>query len=204
MEHERLSVVLPFVNQQRELTHRVESMLYDLTELAREVQLVLVDDGSTDATPEIIDDLRCKYPQVTSVRLRKRIGASKAVEFALSEAGGDFIFLHESYEPLDIAALTQLWALRHDREIVVARASTRRKRVDVPLLDKLASWGKSLETHWKREAKSLEDKPLQKGLQMMRREAVEQIARVDAEQRNLEVSHLSQRRLVRQNASASR
>jgi hypothetical protein len=70
-------------------------------------------------------------------------------------------------------------------------------------LRKLAEWGKSLEEYWTRETKSLDDKPLQKGLQMMRREAVEKLARGDPQQSDLEVSHLSQRRLIRDRPAIS-
>ncbi len=204
MEQERLSVILPVANQQRDLVRRTEWLLYELSELCRSVQIVMVDDGSTDATAEILDQLRCTYPQIHSLRIARKVGATQAVEVGLSRADGEFIFLHESYDPLDLESLTQLWALRHDKELVVARASTRTKRIDQPLLTKLAHWGKSLEEHWKRETKSLDDKPLQKGLQMMRRDAVEQVARVDDGQKNLEVSHLSQRRVVRQNHRTTR
>jgi glycosyltransferase involved in cell wall biosynthesis len=199
VEQERLSVILPVANQQGDLTRRTEWLLEELSELCRSVQIVVVDDGSTDATAEILEQLSCTYPQIQSLRIPRRVGAAQAVDAGLAQADGDFIFLHESYDPLDIGSLTQLWALRHDKELVVARASTRTKRIDQPLLTKLAHWGKSLEEHWKRETKSLESKPLEKGLQMMRRDAVEQVARVDGEQKNLEVSHLSQRRIVRQN-----
>ncbi len=39
---------------------------------------------------------------------------------------------------------------------------------------------------------------------MMRRDTVEQVARVDGEQNNLEVSHLSQRRIVRHASRSNR
>jgi glycosyltransferase involved in cell wall biosynthesis len=204
VEQERLSVILPVANQQRDLVRQTEWLLHELAELCRSVQVVIVDDGSTDATAEILDQLRSTYPQIHSLRIPRKVGAARAVEAGLSRADGEFIFLHESYDPLDLESLAQLWALRHDKELVVARASTRTKRIDQPLLTKLAHWGKSLEEHWKRETKSLDDKPLQKGLQMMRRDAVEKVARVDDGQKNLEVSHLSQRRVVHRNQRTNR
>jgi glycosyltransferase involved in cell wall biosynthesis len=195
---------MPFANQQRDLTKQIESMLDELAELSTAVQMLLVDDASIDGTYEILDDLRRTYPQIMTVRLLRRLGASRAVESVLGRAEGEFIFLHESYEPLDLQALNQLWALRHDRELVVARASTRRKRIDMPLVEKLATWGKNLEMHWKRESKSLEEKPLQRGLQMMRRDAVENVARIDDGASKLEVSHLSHRRVVRRSEESRR
>jgi glycosyltransferase involved in cell wall biosynthesis len=204
VQSETLSVILPVSNRQQHVAASIESLLDTLSELTNAVQLIVVDDASKDATPEILDDLRRHYPQVTTLRTAKQLGPSKAVESALSRAVGDFIFLHESYEPLELDSLKHLWALRHDRELVIARAATRSKRIDEPLLQRLTAWGKSLEEHWKRETKSLTDKPLEKGLQMIRRDAVESLARVDPKRGDLEVSHLSQRRLVRSDRTVKR
>jgi glycosyltransferase involved in cell wall biosynthesis len=197
---ETLSVILPVANDQHGLVARLESLLERLSELTSNVQIVVVDDGSRDATAEVLEDLRCLYPQITSHRLAKSLGPALAVESALRLADGDFIFLHESYESIDLESLTQLWGLRHDRELVVARASTRRKRIDEPLMQRLNAWGKSLEEYWKRETKSLDERPLQ----MMKREAVESLSRIDPEQKSIEVSHLSQRRLIRANSPSHR
>jgi glycosyltransferase involved in cell wall biosynthesis len=203
VEQERLTVIMPVANNQSHLAAIVERVLEFVTDLTHQVQLLVVDDGSTDATAEILEDLRCTYPQISSVRIPRKVGPARAVQAAIPRALGDFIFLHESYDPVDLESLSQLWNLRHDRDLVVARSSTRRKRIDEPLLRKLAEWGKSLEEYWTRETKSLDDKPLQKGLQMMRREAVEKLARVDPQQSDLEVSHLSQRRLIRDRPAIS-
>lgn len=204
MEQETLSVILPVSDRQHHVEAGIESLLESLSELTKVVQLIVVDDASSDATPEVLDDLRRRFPQIISFRLSKKMGPAKAVESVLSHAIGDFIFLHESYESLEIDSLKHLWALRHDRELVIARAATRSKSIDEPLLQRLSAWGKSLEEHWKRETKSLDDRPLEKGLQMMRREAVEFLARVDPKRGDLEVSHLSQRRLVRRGQPITR
>ncbi len=204
VESETLSVILPVSNGQQNVAMSIESLLDSLSELSHEVQLIVVDDASSDATPEVLDELRRCYPQVLTIRMPKKLGPAKAVETALSKAIGDFIFLHESYGAIELESLKHLWALRHDHELVIARAATRSKRIDEPLLQRLTAWGKSLEEHWKRETKSLNDKPLEKGLQMMRRDAVELLARVDPKRGDLEVSHLSQRRLVRSDRTIQR
>jgi len=204
VESETLSVIFPVSNRQQSVAASIELLLDTLCELAKDVQLIVVDDASSDATPEVLDEVRRCYPQVSTVRMPKQVGPASAVESALTRAVGEFIFLHESYEPIELESLKHLWALRHDSELVIARAATRSKRIDEPLLQRLTAWGKSLEEHWKRETKSLENKPLEKGLQMMRRETVEMLARIDPKRGDLEVSHLSQRRLVRSEKSVTR
>lgn len=197
MKQETLSVILPVKNRQDQIIERIESTLEMMVDLTMEVQLIIVDDGSDDATPELVDDLRRKFPQVAAIRNPMPLGPTKAAESAIPRAWGDFIFLHESYEALDFDALRHLWSLRSDRDIVVARAASRTKRIDDKLLSKLTAWGKRLEEHWTQETKSLDDRPLNESLQMIRRDSLEQLARLDPKKSDFEVSHLSKRQVVR-------
>lgn len=204
VEQETLSVIFPVSNGQQNVRDAIEYLLDMLSDLAQGVQLIVVDDASTDATPEVLDEMQRRFPQLESIRMRRSLGPAKAVAMAMPYANGDFVFLHESYEPVEIESLKHLWALRQDQELVIARAATRSQRIDESLLQRLTTWGQSLEEHWKQETKSLSDKPLEPGLQMMRRNAVEFLARVDPKRSDLEVSHLSQRRLVRNSKPANK
>ncbi len=57
-----LSIIFPVKDRQSEIQRRIERLLELLCELSRDVQLIAVDDESTDATPEILDELRRQYP----------------------------------------------------------------------------------------------------------------------------------------------
>ena len=58
---ESLSIIFPVRDRQSEIKKRVEGLLDLLCELSQEVQLIVVDDRSEDATPEVLDELRRKY-----------------------------------------------------------------------------------------------------------------------------------------------
>ena len=119
---ESLSIILPTSNRQETIAERLLSLLENLSELSSHVQLIIVDDGSKDATPEILDDLRRVYPQIEVNRLPKQLGPAAAVQYGLRKATGDFVFAHESYDKVDMAEVKQLWSLRTDPELVMARA----------------------------------------------------------------------------------
>jgi glycosyltransferase involved in cell wall biosynthesis len=187
---ESLSIIFPVRDRQAEIESRVVGLLELLCELTREVQLIVVDDQSEDATPEILDNLRRQYPQVTVVRNNKAVGPAQSAESVLCLAKGDFIFLHPSYESIDFEEIHQLWQLRKDEQLVIARAATRVRRIDQQLLQRLHEWGRKLEEHWP------VPKAVVNGLQMMRKEGLKSLPRIKDSSEDLEVTHQSHRRIT--------
>ena len=187
---ESLSIIFPVRDRQFEVQQRVERLLEMLCELCQEVQLIVVDDQSEDATPEILDELRRKYPQVNVVRNVTAAGPAQSAESVLCLAHGDFIFLHQSYEPIDFEEILQLWQLRKDEQLVIARAATRVRRIDQQLLQRLHEWGRKLEEHWP-VPRAVVD-----GLQMMRKEGVKSLSKIKDTSEDLEVTHQSHRRIT--------
>ncbi len=187
---ESLSIILPVRDTQSHIEKRVEELLEFLCELSRDVQLIVIDDASSDATPEILDELRRRYPQIQTIRNILSAGPAHAVESALSQAKGDFIFLHPSYDNVDFEEISQLWQLRKDEQLVIARAATRVRRIDQQLLQRLQEWGRRLEEHWP------VPRAVSNGLQMMRRDGVRTLSRVKDTGDELEVTHQSHRRIT--------
>ncbi|MEI7459517.1 MAG: glycosyltransferase family 2 protein [Pirellula sp.] len=187
---ESLSIIFPVRDRQAEIESRVVGLLELLCELTREVQLIVVDDQSEDATPEILDNLRRQYPQVNVVRNNKAVGPAQSAESVLGLAKGEFIFLHQSYESIDFEEIHQLWQLRKDEQLVIARAATRVRRVDQQLLQRLHEWGRKLEEHWPAP------KAVVNGLQMMRKDGVKSLSKVKDSSEDLEVTHQSHRRIT--------
>ena len=207
METETLSIVIPTSNRQDQIAARVETLIDHVSDLCDRLQIVIVDDASTDATPEILEELQRIYPQVETVRSSSRKGPKFAAEIGLNKAIGTFVFIHDSYDSIDIQAMQQLWSLRNDRNLVVARAGTRTRRIDNAMLEQLAKWGKRIEDHWQQVpsevATNSEKISLSGGLQMVRRDSLAKLARVDSEEPAFDVSHLSQRSLVRSSKKLS-
>lgn len=186
---ESLSVIFPVRDIQSEIQKRVQELLEQLCELSSDVQLIAVDDQSEDATPEILDDLRRQYPQLNMVRNNRSVGPAQSVESVLCLARGDFIFLHQSYDSIDFEEVAQLWKLRKDEQLVIARAATRVRRIDQQLLQRLNDWGRKLEDHWPAT------KTVANGLQMMRKDGIKSLAKIKDSEEDLEVTHQSHRRI---------
>lgn len=190
MSQESISVILPVYNRQETLARRLERLLDDLSELTPVVQVLVVDDGSTDATPEILEELRCRYPQIEVLRHARPVGPSAAAQRCLNAAQGDFVFVQESYEPIDIEDVKHLWQLRSDRSLVMARARTRSRRIDESLLQKLHVWGQKLDGSWIGKSQPATE------LQMYKRDVVASLAHGDTRACDMEIAHYSHRRVA--------
>jgi len=74
-----LSVVVPLYNEEGSLHQLVEKLLEALRPLAFAFELVLVDDGSRDATPQILGQLATQVPELVAVLLRRNYGQTAAM-----------------------------------------------------------------------------------------------------------------------------
>ena len=83
-----VSVVLPTHNRAESLARAAASVL---TQNIAELELVVVDDCSTDATPDVLDRLTATEPRVRVVRNDTALGPCEARNRGLAVAHGDFV-----------------------------------------------------------------------------------------------------------------
>ena len=86
-----LSVVIPCMNEElviRETSCRLISVL-DAADI--QFELIFVDDGSNDATPEILRELQAADLRVRVVRLSRNFGQQVAITAGLEHAAGDSV-----------------------------------------------------------------------------------------------------------------
>jgi glycosyltransferase involved in cell wall biosynthesis len=105
-----LSVVVPLHNSQTSLVRLTEELLEVLPEMAGGLEVVLVDDGSTDATVEIAQELSINFPQVLLLVHPSRLGAEEALRSAMRYAHGDQMLLCREAGELDPHELPKLMA----------------------------------------------------------------------------------------------
>lgn len=89
MERPKITVIIPAYNTENLITRCVESVVKQ-TYPEELIQILVVDDGSTDNTGRIIDELAEKYSNVTALH-EPNGGSSRARNYALSKAEGDYI-----------------------------------------------------------------------------------------------------------------
>ena len=100
-----LSIIIPTFNSKRYIPELYACMKEVLVALPREYEIIFVDDGSVDGTPEILKELHQKEEQVRAVRLRRNFGQHTALFVGICQARGDVIVTMDAdlrYDPADI------------------------------------------------------------------------------------------------------
>ncbi len=89
--HVDLTVVVPMYNEQDVLPLFVDRLRPVAEGWGVTYEVLCVDDGSSDATPVLLQRLRREWPQVRVVRLRANSGHQAAISAGLARARGDHV-----------------------------------------------------------------------------------------------------------------
>ena len=146
----RISVVLPVRNGEHEIESRVIQILEAISDLTRATsELLVVDDGSKDSTPEVLSELKARYPQVRVVRHSRPRGLEAAGQTGLERSLGDLVFIQETEATIRIEDMRRLLRMSEDKSVVAARAESTPRPISGALVRRLRAFGasaKSMET----------------------------------------------------------
>jgi len=122
-----ISVIFPAFNEEGNIRCTVETALTVLPKIATRWEVIVVDDGSSDATALICDDLKARYPEVEVICHGQNRGYGAALKSGIMSAKYDLIFFSDSDGQFDLRDLQQLISWSEDYDIV---AGYRAKRHD--------------------------------------------------------------------------
>ncbi|MEM7411536.1 MAG: glycosyltransferase family 2 protein [Myxococcota bacterium] len=86
-----LSVVVPVYNEEENLLPLAEELTDALLGLTAPFEILFVDDGSTDRSPEILAELASKEDSIKVIRFRRNFGQTAAMMAGIEHARGDVI-----------------------------------------------------------------------------------------------------------------
>ncbi|NPB06474.1 MAG: glycosyltransferase family 2 protein [Aquificae bacterium] len=105
-----ISVVIPAYNEEENVPLLYEKLKKVLDALGEEYEIIFVDDGSTDRTPEILKKLAEKDPRVKVIRFRRNYGQTAALQAGFEYAKGDVVITMDAdlqNDPEDIPRLLE-------------------------------------------------------------------------------------------------
>jgi dolichol-phosphate mannosyltransferase len=107
-----LSVVIPCADEQEVLRETNHRLLAVLESLPLDFEIVYVDDGSTDSTPEVLRQLQAQDDHVRVVRLSRNFGQQVAITAGIEHAAGDAVVIIDADlqdPPEVISQFVQQW-----------------------------------------------------------------------------------------------
>lgn len=87
-----ISVVVPLYNEQESLSELVEWIDRVACENTLSYEVIMVDDGSSDDSWLVVEQLKEKYPAIKGIRFARNYGKSAALYCGFAEAEGEVVF----------------------------------------------------------------------------------------------------------------
>jgi hypothetical protein len=104
-----LTIVLPVYNGESRLRSSVREILELASELTPRFGVLIIDDGSTDSSYEVAEELSARYPQVSVRRNREQRGLGPAIEYVQRSVRSDAVIIHDGVTPIDANQLRSEW-----------------------------------------------------------------------------------------------
>ena len=147
-----LSVVIPVYNEAENLVPLYEDVTDALLGLQEPFEILFVDDGSSDRSPEILRELAAKEDSIKVIHFRRNFGQTAAMMAGIDYASGEVIVVMDGdgqNDPADIPALLDKLAEGYD--VVSGWRRNRRDergRIWVSrIANRLISWASGIHLH---------------------------------------------------------
>ena len=116
----RISVIVPVYNEEETVAHVLES----LSRVALDLEVIIVDDASTDRTWEILQELRQKEPFNTYCYIlhNHNQGKGAGLRTGFSLVSGDLVTVQDGdmeYDPQDLPALVRKWEAAGNARVAI-------------------------------------------------------------------------------------
>ena len=122
-----VSVVIPLRDEEENVVPLHDELTGVLDQLAVSYEVILVDDGSTDATFDKLATVQAQDTRVKVIRFTRNFGQTAAFAAGFAEARGQFIVTLDGDLQNDPRDIPEMLALAHRKDIV---SGWRRKRKD--------------------------------------------------------------------------
>lgn len=114
----KVSVIIPVYNTEDYLKECIESLV---NQTLREIEILIVNDGSTDSSFEIMKEFKNKYPNIIKIFDKVNGGQASARNYALPFAQGEYLGFVDSDDWVDSTMYEEMYekAEKEDADIVI-------------------------------------------------------------------------------------
>ena len=132
-----ISVVLPAYNEEENVGPAVMGAIEVVGPIAEDYEVIVVDDGSRDATAEKVRQLAARYPQVRLVQHQVNQGYGAALYTGFTSARKELVFFTDSDRQFDLTEIKKLLPFIDEYDLVIGYRAPRRD----PFMRKFNGWG---------------------------------------------------------------
>jgi len=135
-----LSVVIPAYNEEESVGECVAELRQVMEGLGRPYEIIVVDDGSSDGTFELLQEQKRDFPELVIIRFDSNHGQTAAFEAGFKTAKGEIIVTIDADSQNDPADIPRLLELTEFWDVVCGYRITRRDSVVRRVSSRIANW----------------------------------------------------------------
>lgn len=136
-QQQSISIIFPAYNEEVNIRKAVEHGRRAMSKFFPDVEIIVVNDGSSDATASIIDQMADEAGDVVAVHHEVNRGYGAALRSGIYKASKELIFFTDSDLQFDLEEIRHLQEWIHEYDIV---AGYRARRAD-PVHRRFNAWG---------------------------------------------------------------
>ncbi len=121
-----LSVVVPAYNEANNLGRVVEEIVRFLRQQVERFELIVVDDGSSDETPLVLQRLVAQFPEVRTIRHSTNLGYGASLRDGFASSQFEWLFFTDADHQFRIESLLELLPLRDRADLIIGFRRDRR------------------------------------------------------------------------------
>lgn len=142
--HPEISLIVPVYNEEDNLPVLAAEIRAALEPIGRLYEVLFVDDGSTDSSPDVLRRLTTEDPRCQVVRLRRNSGLSAALDAGFHHARGETLVTLDADLQNDPADVPRLLAELADCDVVCGVRAKRRdnwlRRISSRIANGVRNW----------------------------------------------------------------
>lgn len=122
-----LSVIIPFFNEEKNVEEVTLDSYDELLDKKIDFELIIVNNGSTDSTPQLCNSLSGKYARIKAVHIEKNIGYGNGILSGINIATGKYICYSDGDGQIPARCIWELYhtAVNKNAEFVKAKRTAR-------------------------------------------------------------------------------
>jgi glycosyltransferase involved in cell wall biosynthesis len=136
-----ISAFFPAYNDGGTIPSMVLTALRVLRQLTDDYEVIVVNDGSADYTPDVLNELAARYPELRVIHHAKNQGYGGALRRGFAAASKELVFYTDGdaqYDPRELVLLYQVWA--EDVDLVNGYKISRSDPLHRILIGRLYHW----------------------------------------------------------------
>lgn len=119
MREDDVSMVLPCYNEENTLEGTVTKAKNELEKHSKDFEIIIVEDGCTDSTPEIASNLTSELECMKHLHFEERLGKGKAVEKGFESAEKSKLFFMDTDLATDLNHISKLIEELDENDLVI-------------------------------------------------------------------------------------